>query len=123
MTRQEIEATFLLSGIVLYDAVSKNNPYSQDMHILRGPIWLCSTNLGLIIVGWRKRVIEIDWTAIGEIKEILSGSSETGYTRWLTLDDTDQGPNYVHSWGLQSVPRYLADLRVAIKDDRLQLKD
>lgn len=106
MTRQEIEACFLLAGIHLYSTTPHINTY-PGMQTLRGPIWECHTNLGMIRVGYRKRVVEINWSAIGELNKMPSPPTEGSYTRYLHGDDVDQGSDYIHAYSLPNVARYL----------------
>lgn len=52
---------------------------------------------GFIKVGWRKRVIVLDWSANGALL-------------WATLDDVTKGPNFVHAWGYAKMSEYLKAL-------------
>lgn len=105
MTRQEIEACFLLAGITLYAAVPTTNTY-PGMQTIRGPVWECHTTLGMIRVGYRKRVIEINWSTIGDLSA-MPNPPEGSYKRFLHEDDVDQGTVYIHAYSLPNVARYL----------------
>ena|SRR5215216_2764781 len=122
MTRQEIEAAFLLAGVTLYAAVPKQNPY-PGMHKWRGPIWDCHTPLGLLVVGYRKRVISIDWAQIGEFNAMIEPQPQGGYTRWLHADDVDQGKTYIHSYSLPNVARYLQIFAEEVKTVRFTAQE
>lgn len=121
MTRQEIEACFLLAGIELYAAVPSVNPYPGSQTI-RGPVWTCDTSFGRLVVGWRKRVVEIDWSDIGRFPDIIPDSPQNGYRRYLHYDDVDQGPTYIHAYSLPNVARYLATFREAARTARFESK-
>lgn len=61
------------------------------------PWWLVQTEIGLIEIGARKRVISIDW-------------GETDITGFVTNDDVTKGLTYVHAWSVEDAIRYLKRL-------------
>lgn len=95
----------MLAGIRLYAAEPFANPYpgSQKIH---GPKWNCDTNLGRFVIGWRKRVIEIDWQLIGSLPK-SDRQPEGSYVRYIHADDVDQGSTYIHAYSLPKVAEYL----------------
>jgi len=66
------------------------------------PWWLVKTDFGLIRIGWRKRVIEIDW-------------SDTKYRGKVTDDNVTQNDTYAHAWSELDATRYLCKLNKLIK--------
>lgn len=59
--------------------------------------WLAQTRIGLIEVGWRKRVIHIDW-------------QETPIRRIVTDDHVTKGDTFVHAWSFDAALKYLVEL-------------
>jgi len=113
MNQNKLWALFTLSPIELYAATPVINPYpgSQLWH---GPVWECMTNIGIIHVGWRKRVIAISWSKIGYLaKPVVKTDQTSGYVRWLHPDDTDQGKDYIHAYRYGDAVNYLAALYAA----------
>lgn len=69
---------------------------------LERPSWLVKTEHGLIEIGWRKRVIQIEW-------------SETPARLLVTQDDVTKHNSLVHAWSVAKAIEYLAVLAVALK--------
>ena len=61
------------------------------------PSWLVKTPCGLIEIGWRKRVISIDW-------------SDTPIRVIVTTDDTTKTDTSVHAWTEVAAMTYLEAL-------------
>lgn len=66
MTEQHARAVFLLAGIPVIDCWEMVNQYwpnneHYDEMRRKSPWWLMKTAHGLIRIGWRKRVISIEW--------------------------------------------------------------
>src|SRR5690606_31583673 len=96
-TLKEFESCFKLAGFseVLFNPIP--NEYwrnSQDEHWVT-PWYRVETPFGDIRIGWRKRVVEIDWSAIG--------SFDLGIT-----DNVTKGDTYIHAWNLADVVKYLS---------------
>lgn len=68
---------------------------------LRSPWWLVLTDFGPIEIGWRKRVISIDWSA-------------TNIRGVVTTDETTKGLGHVHAWTMDAAVRYLTALRAMV---------
>lgn len=64
------------------------------------PWWLVKTPIGLMQIGWRKRVISIDW-------------SECDVRVIVTQDDTTKSETMVHAWSELDAAKYLGALRQA----------
>lgn len=95
MTRAHVEAFCVLSG-VKYSAIwDTSNLYWKGDNSIRGPWWLINTAHGVIRVGWRKRVVEIDWTQTG-LKINLR-----------VTDQVTQTESMIHAWCYGDVVRYL----------------
>ena len=118
MTRQDVEGMFGLAHIGILKIWQLPNGYlgPQDPPVdefssdawghwmadyrwrFERPWWLVQTPHGLIEIGWRKRVILIDW-------------SETRYRGEITVDDVTKNHTMVHAWSIEKAVEYLRRLR------------
>lgn len=75
-------------------------PNKYDNRI-NSPWFVVTTKSGRITIGWRKRVINIDW----------SDSIIPHYGAELFKDEgTDFGDKYIHAWGYEAAKEYLDKL-------------
>lgn len=101
MDLNKLQAMFLLADIPVFQIATIPNGYLPDTYgeLNRANPWFeVSTPMGVVTIGWRKRVIEITWKHI-PVNEII------------TQDDTDKGHRYVHAWSYGAAVTYLANLR------------
>lgn len=83
--------------------VIPNEYYSSPS---RAPWFLVKTEFGRIKIGWRKRVINIDWT------DLLDKTVGFGFLEHIFRgEDTTQCFNYIHAWGWEKAEDYLWALR------------
>jgi hypothetical protein len=75
---------------------------SAAVRAMRNPWWLVKTPAGMIEIGWRKRVISIDWT-------------DTNVRTTITSDDVTKSTTMVHAWSIEKALEYLKALRAAMK--------
>lgn len=102
MERAKLDAMLLLAGIEPIAVHAIANQYWPDVepyHDVRrnNPWWLVLTKAGPIIIGWRKNVIEIDWT-------------QTSVREIVTADTVTKGNNHVHAWWYDKAISYLASI-------------
>lgn len=69
----------------------------------KNPWWLFETEFGIIKIGWRKRVISIDW----ESTKIKIPD--------LTEDDVTKNDYLVHAWSYSKALEYLTNLNQAMQ--------
>jgi hypothetical protein len=74
-----------------------NEYWSGIRMCAENPWWLVQTNIGMIKIGWRKRVIEIDW-------------STTLLRSIVTEDDVTKESTMVHAWTKEKAISYLTNL-------------
>lgn len=103
MQRNEIEALFLLAGINTLGVKQIENEYwpkHPDYDNVResNPWWRVVTDFGLIVVGRRKKVIQIDWRE-GNRRGIV------------TEDDVTKDDTHVHAWSLGKAVSYLQAIK------------
>ena len=68
-----------------------------------GPWFVASFVFGDIKIGWRKRVINIDWSGTGrDLSKLFDG------------EDVTRGSSYIHAWGADKAVDYLKRLRGAL---------
>lgn len=104
MNEERARALFLLAGIDIVRIHELLNQYWRSNDSPRGPWWLAETRHGTIRIGWRKRVISIDWEGT-KLREII------------TEDEVTKEPHLVHAWSYLKALEYLSLL--AEKLDRL----
>jgi hypothetical protein len=105
MTEEEVRSAFTLAGIEVLnlwktDNRYRGNSYRTDPDI--PPWWLVQTQIGMMIIGWRSRVIEIDW----ESTPIRISEDNP-----LTRDDVTKGDTYIHAYSVPKAVEYLTEFR------------
>lgn len=113
-TRQEVEALFLTAGLPVQKVWELPNGYwpeHPDYAEMRAqtPWWLVQTAIGLVQVGWRKRVMDIDW-------------SGTSIRTIVTEDDVTKNEEHVHAWSNDKAVAYLITLRRQDEQRRLEIQ-
>jgi len=101
--------------ITTRDGESDADILKEAVYRHRSPWWLVKTPWGLIELGWRKRVIDIDW-------------SDTPVRAILTEDDVTKDKTYIHAYGEEKAVTYLRALglklaSIGAKDNPLQYED
>lgn len=102
MSKENVESIFILAGVKILGIWRLENQYwprceGYDRVRAESPWWLIKTREGMIKIGWRKRVISIDW-------------SDTGLCRYPTKDDTTMTSSMVHAWTVEKAIEYLKAL-------------
>lgn len=67
-TREEATSILTLAGLRperMWELANGYWPDAPTYDDVRCPWWLAKTGIGLIRLGWRKRVLEIDWSETG----------------------------------------------------------
>lgn len=106
-----VQALFLLAGIQVANCFELANGYWPKHETYAevrdaSPWWLVRTQDGdLIQIGWRKRVIAINWGAT-EFKGII------------TPDDVTKNEEMVHAWGCVKALEYLTELGSSLRHIR-----
>jgi len=99
MQRQEVEAILLLAGIRVHGISRIENMYwpsHPNYNDMRDefPWWTVKVREGEITIGWRKKVISIDWT-------------NTTRRGLVTKDDVTKDTTMVHAWSVSKAVEYL----------------
>jgi hypothetical protein len=103
MTREELDALMLLAGFKPKGVWETTNKY-WGKNDVTGPWWLVQVDQGMIQIGWRKRVISIDW-------------SNTGRALEVTKDDVTKESYLVHAWNNAKAVEYLTALRRGLETE------
>jgi len=101
MNEEQAKALFLLAGFKVSRLHRLENKYWPEAYVeeRRGsPWWLAITEFGPIEIGWRKRVISIDW-------------SDTPVRQEVTKDEVTKSDTLVHAWSYVKALEYLTALR------------
>lgn len=91
------EKAFKVAGIEVLNYWQIPNEYWPDSYIdvsSKNPWWLVQTPIGMITIGWRKRVINIDW-------------ANTPLRTIITLDEVTKSETMVHAWSEEKMIEYL----------------
>ena len=108
MERKTLDALLTLAGIepvAVHELANKYWPDCDAYAQIRrdNPWWLVLTKAGHVVIGWRKRVISINW-------------AETGIRAKMTADDqTTSELEYCHAWTYAKAVEYLSTLQSALK--------
>jgi hypothetical protein len=87
------------------------NEYCNDPDCTICSNWFdVKTKWGIIKIGWRKRVINIDWSKIGEVNGLAIFSDQ----------DVTKNSDSIHAWGWEKCVEYLIKLRESFEKN-LQL--
>lgn len=101
MTNEQVKALFLLAGIPVEQTYEIKNQYWPDhpsYDSVRSPWWLVKTPAGLIEIGWRKRVISINWEGAKAVRAVV------------TEDDVTKSEQLVHAYSYAKAVEYLTEL-------------
>jgi hypothetical protein len=100
-SRKEAESILLLAGFTVKHVWELANGYwpdSPDYDDARTPWWLFLTEIGPVQIGWRKRVLHIEWSTCA-VRSIV------------TTDDVTKTFTYVHAYRVEKAVEYLRNLR------------
>jgi hypothetical protein len=73
------------------------------------PWYDVDTEIGTIRIGWRKRVINIDWSRVVNSDGILS---------LFKKEDTTKDKNMIHAWGIEKATEYLGVIRKYMEEQQ-----
>jgi hypothetical protein len=105
---EQLKAVLLLAGIEVKSVHQLPNGYCGDLCCPQRPWMLAETKYGLIKIGWRKRVISIEWPKELNIhgndtlpKDEQKSDTSCGTTSW---------ENGVHAWGWGNAVNQMTNL-------------
>lgn len=121
MNEEKMRALFLLSGFEIssvYELANEYWPVCEEYSDIRrkSPWWLVNTEFGLIKLGWRKRVIEIDWKDTPYRSGISKFNDDRDkFIPVLTKDEVTKTETYVHAWSYGKAVDYLSTLHLRLR--------
>ena len=96
------EHAFTTGGFpVIFMEAIPNEYWGDDAIALSSPWYLVTTPKGHFKVGWRKRVIVLDW----ERSTIQASADQT-----FPTEDTTKGDRMIHCWSYEKLAKYLTVL-------------
>jgi len=101
MTESEVRAIFLLAGIIVLAIESTESGYRPvrlEARCYASPWWRVETPNGPVIIGWRKRVISVDW-------------AESRVRVLVTTDSVTKDATSVHAYTHGKAVEYLTEWR------------
>jgi hypothetical protein len=120
MTEDQVKAIFLLANMEIQELQSRPNGYwpdhpDYDESRKRDPWWLVKTEFGEIEIGWRKRVINIDWSRT-PLRLDKNAKWEYEHHRVpLTRDDVTMWDEGIHAWTVGRAIDYLQEFKIRIR--------
>jgi len=114
MTKLQVEELFKAANIKIlnqWEIMNEYWPRHPDYYkiIIENPWWLIQTEVGMILIGKRKRVVEINWIA-------------TPIRKIITEDDVTKSETMVHSWNHSTCLIYLKEIGKLIKELKEQIE-
>lgn len=101
-SKEFFTSALTLAGFEILHTFQLSNQYWPTSYVdlvLKNPWWLFKTDVGDIVIGPRKRVIELDWQHTG-----LKAAD-------LTEDDVTKSDTFIHAWTKEKLIHYLITLR------------
>lgn len=77
------------------------NGYSDSYYLKHLPWFIVTTNKGHIKIGWRKRVLHIEWT-----DSVIQDQADDLFPE----EDVTKYEKIIHAWGLEKAKEYIAKL-------------
>jgi len=102
--RKKFRQIFELAGFKHLRLLAIKNEYCTCDRC--APWFNVKTEFGIIKIGWRKRVINIDWSSV----ENFGGQLHKGILLLFTKEDVTKGDTYIHAWGWDDAQKYLTKI-------------
>jgi hypothetical protein len=107
--RSEFEQMFATAGFPKVNLVATRNEYWPRSE-MGDPWYLAQVGEGAVLkIGWRKRVIHIDWSATQKDLSLL-----------FEGEDVTKSRSYIHAWGYEKAAAYLAKLVPALASESIE---
>ena len=97
LPEKTVREIFPEAGVIVQSLKRLENGYWGHLEDGAYPWWFVKTTIGWIEIGWRKRVISVDW-------------EHTSVRKIVTSDDVTKGLTYVHAYSEAKAVEYLKEL-------------
>lgn len=104
--RAEFQNAFTNAGLPA-NLAAVPNQYGSDRY--NGPWFLASTHLGTFQVGWRKRVIDLDWSRIEKVRDVVESAA------LFTDQNVTKSSTNIHCWGYDVLTTYLKQIEDTLR--------
>ncbi len=74
------------------------------------PWFNVSTDFGTIKIGWRKRVVNIDWSVVLQTLEAAGKMPERSISSLFENENVTKGNTSIHAWGWEKAQEYLSKI-------------
>lgn len=112
MKIEEVKGLFALAGIPVLNIKPLPDGYGyspEDLRYYETPPrcawWFVKTAAGWVEIGWRKRVININW-------------EDTPVRKVITADDVTKSETNVHAWDNSKALEYLTALKLEMSNNK-----
>ncbi len=110
MNKKQVEAVFTLCNIEILSIYEIKNQYCGQSCCQDKPWWLVQTKYGMVTIGWRKRVISIEWK-LNDPLTLHGKETQPKEDSWVTSWE-----NGVHAYGYAKVVEYMTNFRYRINE-------
>jgi hypothetical protein len=97
----------LFPGLIYVEKIP--NEYCSRYCCRHRPWFIITTVVGRFKIGWRKRVIQIDWSDTVGTKSV---------EELFALEDVTKGSKYIHAWSLKDAGRYISDIMTTAENPK-----
>lgn len=113
---EKFQEVFQKAGFQKFVLTPVHNEYCPNPSTCTScaPWYVVDTEIGSIKVGWRKRVINIDWGNLKAERKLRSFFLKTNISSLFKSEDVTVGDTYVHAWGWDKATEYLSKIRKAL---------
>lgn len=115
-SREKFIAIFAAAGLSPVFVEEIQNGYCSDPCCLNRPWFVVTSSIGHIKIGWRKSVINIDWSR----SIVKTAGKDLFPSENVTRGEAGEpDPQTIHAWGYDKATDYLARIRLAAEEGKV----
>ncbi len=114
--RASFRETFKKAGFKGFKMAPIKNRYCSCEHC--APWYRISTEFGNFKIGWRKRVINIDWSQVMQKLTSEGKWPKDGLLPLFSKEDVTKDTDHIHAWGYEPAQDYLTRIREHLTANR-----
>ncbi|MDD5290290.1 MAG: hypothetical protein PHT40_03805 [Patescibacteria group bacterium] len=111
---RQFREIFEKAGFKITQMNALSNEYCSCDHC--APWFTVGTGFGLIKIGWRKRVIKIDWNAMAATLKACNKLPKKSIISLFQNEDVTKGENFIHAWGWEKAEEYLSRIHAFLSE-------